>query len=181
MEKNNSFYQFSVKIQKVGMFNIVLLPKEISVEALPSRGMVLVEGSINGLDLKAVLEPDGKGSHWFSLDNSLLKKLSSKINDTVTLNIRQSNTWPEPNVPQDIQKALLKDTKASNLWNQVTPMARWDWIRWIRSTKNPETRKHRIEVACSKLKKGTRRPCCFNRSMCTEPDISHNGVLVVAH
>ena len=57
-------------------------------------------------------------------------------------------------------------------------MARWDWIRWINATAQQETRKRRIEVAFSKLKSGMRRPCCFNRGMCTEPYVSKNGVLL---
>jgi len=51
-------------------------------------------------------------------------------------------------------------------------------MRWIRATKNDDTRKRRIEVALSKLTAGMRRPCCFNRNLCTEPSVSHNGVLL---
>lgn len=49
---------------------------------------------------------------------------------------------------------------------------------FVRATKQPETRRRRIEVACSKLTAGTRRPCCFNRSACTVPEVSQNGVLI---
>ena len=42
----------------------------------------------------------------------------------------------------------------------------------IRATHNPETRSRRIEVALSKIKAGERRPCCFNRNQCTEPEVS---------
>ena len=84
----------------------------------------------------------------------------------------------EPEVPADIMKALAADSRAHALWQKVTPMARWEWIRWIRATNRQETRIRRIEVACSKLKAGTRRPCCFNRNLCTEPDVSNNGVLL---
>lgn len=43
-------------------------------------------------------------------------------------------------------------------WNLITTKARWDWLRWIRATANSETRKKRIDVACSKLQKGDTNP-----------------------
>lgn len=72
----------------------------------------------------------------------------------------------------------MKAPKEYDLWKRVTPIARWDWIRWIQSTKNPQTRKKRIDVEFSKLSKGMKRPCCFNRSMCCDPYVSKNGVLL---
>jgi hypothetical protein len=66
------------------------------------------------------------------------------------------------------------------LWKDITPMARWEWVRWINATKNPDTRKRRVEVGISKLRSGKRRPCCFDLAACTDPDLSKNGKLVDA-
>lgn len=167
---------FTTKITHIGSFTIVVLPQSAS-EKLPSRGMVFVEGTINNVPFKAALEPDGKGSHWLRIENSLLKKLNAKNDDNVTLTIEPIKEWSEPKIPEDLKKALTTNTKAYEMWLDTTTMARWDWIRWIQSTKNPATRAKRIEVALSKLSSGSRRPCCFNRSMCTEPEVSNNGVL----
>ena len=86
--------------------------------------------------------------------------------------------WPEPDVPKDILDAVTTDEHIKSLWDDVTPMARWEWIRWIQGTNNPETRKKRIVVSVSKLLKGMRRPCCFNRASCTDPNVSKGGVLL---
>ena len=80
--------------------------------------------------------------------------------------------------PEVVETPVEENPQVHKLWMDITPMARWDWIRWIRSTKQVETRRRRIEVACSKLKKGERRPCCFNRTVCTDPEVSNNGVLL---
>src|SRR5258708_336643 len=98
--------------------------------------------------------------------------------DTVTLAIEPTKEWPEPEVPTDLKNALAAAPQTHTLWINITPNARWDWIRWIRFTKQPETRRRRIETACSKLKAGMRRPCCFNRNLCSEPYVSNNGVLL---
>ena len=169
-----STIRFEAKLFKIGSWTILRLPKDASAK-LPSRGMAMVKGTINGFHFQAALEPDGKGSHWFRIDKTMHKVVGA---DTVMLEIEPVKEWPEPEVPADLKKALTSSPQVHTLWNNITPMARWDWIRWIRSTKQPETRRKRIEVACSKLKKGEKRPCCFNRSMCTEPSVSNNGVLI---
>jgi len=172
-----STINYKTTLFKIGSWTILRLSKEASTK-LPSRGMALVEGTINGSTFKAVLEPDGNGSHWLKIDGGLSKTIRANAGDTVTLSIEPSKDWPEPDVPIDIKKALASASQSNDLWQKITPMARWEWIRWIRATNRAETRARRIEVAMSKLKKGERRPCCFNSSMCTEPSVSKNGVLL---
>ncbi len=162
---------------KIGSLIIILLPKSASAK-LPSRGMVMVKGTINGFHFQSALEPDGKGSHWFKIDKTMRKAFGIEVGHDIMLEIEPIKDWPEPKVPTDLKKALTMDTKACNLWMDITPNARWDWIRWINGTKNPETRKIRVEKALSKLKAGKRTACCFNRSQCTESDISKNGILL---
>jgi hypothetical protein len=161
----------------IGDWTILRLPESASAK-LPSRGMTLVEGTINGFHSKIVLEPDGKGSHWFEVDSKLRKAANINTNGKVKMEFEPSKEWPEPDVPSDLKKALSADPQAYGLWTDITPMARWDWIRWIRSTNNKKTRSGRIEAALSKLKDDKRRPCCFNRNLCTEPDVSKNGILI---
>lgn len=167
---------FQTKLATVGPFTIARLPLDASSQ-LPSRGMAMVEGTINGHQFQAPLEPDGQKSHWLKFDEKLQRATGASVGDTITLTIEPSKNWPEPEVPEDLQAALDADDEARAMWASTTPAARWDWIRSVRSTRNPETRARRIEVACSKLRSGKPRQCCFNRSECTEPAISKGGVL----
>jgi hypothetical protein len=64
-------------------------------------------------------------------------------------------------VPADLKKALTSDPKALTAWEDITPLARNEWICWIQSAKKAETRGRRIEWGCSSLKDGKRRPCCW--------------------
>jgi hypothetical protein len=168
---------FEAKICKIGSWTILRLPESASAK-LPSRALTMIKGTINGSRFQAVLEPDGKGSHWFRVDEALQKAAYIKAGDNVKLEIEPTKEWIEPEVPADLKQALSTSKKAKDLWMDITPNARWDWIRWIRAVKTLETRQKHIAVALSKLNKGMRRPCCFNRNLCSEPYVSHNWVLL---
>jgi|SRR2546426_11125084 len=64
-------------------------------------------------------------------------------------------------VPADLRKALTADRKALAAWEDITPLARNEWICWTISVKTPETRKEHITRVVSELKEGMRRPCCW--------------------
>lgn len=137
----------------------------------------MVAGTANGSVFAVPLEPDGTGGHWFELDEELKQVLNVTEGMVIDVELEAIKEWPEPPVADDIVRALAQNQSAKALWDKVTPLARWDWVRWINSTGNAQTRQKRIEVACSKLRAGTRRPCCFNRSMSCVPQVSKNGVL----
>lgn len=64
-------------------------------------------------------------------------------------------------VPSDLRKALTSDLKALAIWNDLTPLARNEWICWVISVKKPETRMEHVGRVRSELKEGMRRPCCW--------------------
>jgi hypothetical protein len=174
---------FETTLFTINTWTILRLPESASAE-LPSRGMTMVAGTLNGVPFKTLLEPDGKygpgvkPSHWFRPDQKLLTDAKVSSGDVVYVTLEPTKEWIEPEIPDDVQKALASSPKAEELWNDITPMARWDWIRWIRAVKTPETRQKHIEVMLDKLNKGMRRPCCFNRNLCSEPFVSKNWKLL---
>jgi hypothetical protein len=163
--------RFKTELFTIHDWTVLLLPQSASAQ-FSSRGMVLVEGTINDKPLKAALEPDGRGSHWFRVDKALQEAAGIKAGDTVSVELEPAKEWWRPDAPDDLKKALAKAPKAQRLWNNITPKAQWEWIRWIRGAKQAETYQKHIEVAISKLNSGMRRPCCFNSSMCSEPYVA---------
>jgi hypothetical protein len=167
MTKTNSRIRFTTKLLQPAEFakgdswTFLTLPKDAS-RKLPSRGMTTVEGSINGISFRATLEPDGQKSHWLKVDRKLSKAAGADAGDEVTLELASEAL--EPTVPADLRKALAADAKARALWEEITINARTDWIHWIVSAKQAETRARRVENACSMLASGKRRVCCFDRS-----------------
>ena len=150
--------------EKAGSWTFLVLPKNASAK-LPSRGMTAIEGTINGFAFQAMLEPDGQKSHWLKVERKLSEAAGADAGDIVTLEIAPAGKDTEPEVPPDLKKALAAAApKTRTVWSDITPNARRDWIHWITSAKQPETRARRIKNACSMLAAGERRPCCFDRS-----------------
>jgi uncharacterized protein YdeI (YjbR/CyaY-like superfamily) len=64
-------------------------------------------------------------------------------------------------LPNDLRKAITSTPKARAVWEDITPLARNEYICWVISGKKAETRGIRIKKALSKLSGGMRRPCCW--------------------
>lgn len=64
-------------------------------------------------------------------------------------------------VPADLRKALVSDESALERWEDLTSLARNEWICWTVTTKKPQTRKNHIERTVRELTAGKRRPCCW--------------------
>lgn len=164
-----SHFKFHATSRSIEGNSLIVLPIEVS-KALPSKGMVMAKISIDQYQWISPLEPDGRECHWFLLPEAIEANSELDIEFTVV------NDWPEPEVPEDIWEGLVS-YGLDGIWQTLTTKSKWSWIRWIRATNNPETRKKRIGVAADKLLKGNRRPCCFDQTRCTVPELAKSGVL----
>jgi hypothetical protein len=170
MTKTASTIRFKAKLlrpaesEKGDSWTFLIVPKNASAK-LPTRGITAIEGTINGFRFQTTLEPDGQKSHWLKVDRKLREAADADAGDIVTLEIAPAAKDTEPEVPTDLRKALAAAApKTRKLWSDITPNARRDWIHWITSAKQEETRTRRIKNACSMLAAGKRRVCCFDRS-----------------
>src|SRR5216110_2573816 len=100
-----STIHFKAQLFKIGSWTLLSLPKSASTQ-LPSRGMTMVEGTINGFRFKAALEPDGKVSHWLRVDETMRKAAGADAGEPVMLAIEPATEWTEPQVPEDLKSAL---------------------------------------------------------------------------
>lgn len=144
-------------------WTFLVLPAQASAR-LPARGMVSVEGTLAGHPFQATLAPDGQGSHWLKVDRALGRAAGVAAGETVVLEIAPVDVEPEPTLPADLREALAAHPAARATWDDITAVARRDWIFWIGSGKQAATRAKRIATACDMLASGKRRACCFDRS-----------------
>ena len=121
-------------------------------------GMTTLEGTVNDHPFRAALERTESGNVFVRVNAAMLKGARADIGDMVYLAV----LGPEPRltVPADLRAAFTDE--ARTLWKELTPLGRRDWVRWIESAKNPETRARRITRTVEQLSEGKRRPCCVN-------------------
>lgn len=163
--------EFTVAPYTVNGITILRIPDKIS-KTFTSRSQVMLIGTISNAPFSGPGEPDGMGGHWIDITNLQTN------NQPITVSIEQTNDWPEPTMPPAFLQMLESSPTAKATWDKTTPMAHWEWLRWTNATKNPETLAKHIRVSQSKLEKGMRRPCCFNRSSCTVATVAKNGRLI---
>lgn len=165
-QETQSTIRFSGKLlgldatKKVRLWTQLILLESASAK-LPSRGMTMVEGTINSLPFRGALEPNGKGSHRLRVNKAMHDAVGADAWDTVKVEITRVGEELETRMPMDLRKALAAAPPAQASWMDITPMARRDWIFSITTAKQLETRRRRIEKACDMLASGKRRLCCF--------------------
>ena len=112
-----SSIDFETELFAIGSWIILRLPEHASA-LLPSRGMTMVSGTLNGVPFQTMLEPDGRytgrqqSSHWFRPNTTLLDAASATVGDTVHVSLETTKESIEPEVPEDLEKALAASPKA---------------------------------------------------------------------
>jgi hypothetical protein len=169
--------RFEAGVSAIDDTVLVRLPTDASA-ALPSRGQVAVHATVGGHPFDTVVEPDGRRGHWVRLGDDIRETAGVEPGDTAEVTLEVADEWPEPEVPDDLAGALSAAPDGIRAtWDDITPMARWEWVRWVQATRNPDTRRRRVEVSIDKLDHGRRRPCCFDLSSCTDPGLARSGKL----
>lgn len=65
-------------------------------------------------------------------------------------------------MPSDFRRSLNASSEIKEAWNNITEIAKNEFICWIEDAKQKETREKRIKRACEDLMNGKRRPCCWS-------------------
>jgi Bacteriocin-protection, YdeI or OmpD-Associated/Domain of unknown function (DUF1905) len=123
-------------------------------------GMTRLEGIINDHPFRAPLEPNASGGYSLRVNQAMLRGANADVGDTVQLAVLGPE--PDPIVPADLRSAFKASYDATVLWKDLTTELRRDWIRWIESTGNADTRARRVRRTVEQLAEGKRRPCCVN-------------------
>ena len=168
MKKSASTIRFKAKLirsvsaEKTETEVFIVLPANVNAK-LPAEETTRVEGVLNAFPFRATVERDGQGRCGVKVNNALQVAIGAVAGDSATVEITRINNDPETLAPADLIKALAASSHAAAqaMWANITPMARRDWILWIATAKQIETRAIRIEKACSMLGAGKRRVCCF--------------------
>ncbi len=129
-----------------------------SSAALGKKSRVPVEATVGGQTFRVSCFPDGKGGHTIQMNAAMREATGAGHGDKVTFSLKLSTDDVVVEVPAALAKALKKDKGASGQWSSITPKAQAEWIAWITSAKQEETKVARTAKTVERLRKGAKRP-----------------------
>lgn len=136
----------------------ITIPKKETAKLPPGKSVV--EGTINLFPFRGQVEVNGK-DYVLKISKAVYAVAAPKIDEPIQIEITRVGEEPEIRIPEDFGNALATNANAKQTWTIITPMARREWVLFISTCKQAETRQKRIDKAVDMLSKGKRRVCCF--------------------
>ncbi len=124
-------------------------------EVFGTRGQVRVKGTIDGHPFKSSIAPMGGGSHLLGLHRATRETIGKSVGDKVKIVLEADPEERTVVVPEDLRRALAKDRKAKETFEQFAYTHRKEYVHWIESAKKPQMRERRIAEAVTRIGKGT--------------------------
>ena len=153
-----SAVRFEATLYAIDGPTILRLPEKASNQ-LPSRGQVAVQAAVNGHAWQTVAGPDGESGHGVRIDAKQQRAAALRAGDTAEVGLVSLGDWPEPTVPRDLQATLAAaPDKIQELWKDITPMARWERVRWVNATGIPARASAASKSASRRCRAGSACP-----------------------
>lgn len=139
------------------------VPPDVSKSVL-RRGRMTAVVSVGAVQFGVLMEPDGQLGHWFKWPAEQWAASGLTAGEPVSIQIKAPVAQPEPALPASFAEALAAHADALEVWQKTTVLARIDWVHWMESAKQEQTRQSRASDAIDMLRNGKRRVCCFDPS-----------------
>lgn len=153
-------YEFDATILKREGMDAAFVEFPFDVEAeFGTRGQVKVKATIDGrVEYRGSLATMGHRCHILGLTQQIRKDLGKQPGDVVHIVLRQDTEPRTVEVPSDLQEVLARDSAVQAFFASLSYTSQKEYVRWIESAKQEETRKRRLERAFSLLKERRRHP-----------------------
>lgn len=138
-------------------WTFVTLPKTASAK-LGARGRVPIRGTINGFEFRSSAFPDGKGSHTIMVNAAMRAGGEVEPGEIATFVLEPGSDQVTFEIPADLARALKRSATARKHFEAITPKARAEWVAWITSAKQDQTRARRLQQTFERLSAGKKRP-----------------------
>jgi hypothetical protein len=135
----------------------VVVPFDVDA-VFGTRRQLRVKGTIDGQPFKSSVAPMGGGHHVLGLHKATREAVRKSYGDSVELVIEPDVEERSVVVPDDFQRELAANQKASETFAAFAYTHRKEYVQWIESAKRPETRERRIAEAISRIAKATTLP-----------------------
>jgi hypothetical protein len=149
----HSFESVLERPEGVGTWTYLNIPLAISA-TFGSMGQVKVKGTINGYLFRSTALPKGDGSHYLVVGKSIRDQIGATQGDTVKVLLELDAEERQVDVPEDLLQALENLPQAKEVFAKLSYSHKKEYVNWIFSARQAETRQRRIEKALVLLSQG---------------------------
>jgi hypothetical protein len=153
-----SAQKFEATVEAIGpggAWTRIALPFDVP-EVFGSKGRTSVRGTINGHAFRSSIFPNGDGSFHMMLNKALLGGAKASAGDRVQVMMEKDEGGRAMATPPDLARALGKSPAAKKTFVAKTDAFRNEYIAWITSAKQDETRRRRVAKAVELIALGKR-------------------------
>jgi hypothetical protein len=150
--------KFTTTIESIGpggAWTRIALPFDVP-KVFGSKGRTSVRGTINGYEFRSSIFPNGDGSFHMMMNKALLRGADASAGDRVKVLMEKDEGGRAIATPPDLARALGKSPVAKKIFVAKTDAFRNEYIVWIASAQQDETRRRRVVKAVELIALGKR-------------------------
>jgi len=148
-----SFEKVLKRPEGVGTWTYLDIPQPVSA-TFGSKGQVRVKGTINGYPYRTTALPKGDGTHYLVVGKEIREQIQSAQGDTVRVTLEMDMEERKVDIPEELRQALVNEPQAAEAFERMTYSHQKEWVNWILSAKQAETRQRRIVKAIAQIAQG---------------------------
>ncbi len=141
-----SFEARLIRPEGVGTWTFLTVPLEVS-STFGSKGQVRVKGTINGYPYRSTALPMGDGTHYLVVGKEIRDSIHATQGDNVQVILELDTEVRQVEVPLELQQAFNSQPGAGQAFEKMSYSHQKEWINWIVSAKQAETRLRRAKKA----------------------------------
>lgn len=142
-----------VRPEGVGTWTFLSIPPEVS-QTFNTKGQVKVKGEINGYPFRSTALPMGDGTHYLVVGKDIRDHIHAAQGNSVKVLLEVDTAERHIAIPQELRQALDRQPQAAVAFEKMTYSHQKEWVNWIMSAKQAETRQRRIEKAIPLISQG---------------------------
>jgi bifunctional DNA-binding transcriptional regulator/antitoxin component of YhaV-PrlF toxin-antitoxin module len=148
-------HRFRARIEASGAGGAyVTLP--MNVEQVFGKKRLRVAATFDGEPYRGSAVRMGGESHILIVLKEIRRKIGKEPGDEIEVTIREDEEPRVVAVPADLQEALHANPQAAGFFEQLAYTQRREYVAWIETAKQAETRRRRIDRAVVALREGKR-------------------------
>lgn len=140
-----------------GTWTYLVVPFDTG-EEFGTKSQVRVKGTIDGQSFRSTLLPTGEGGHLLVVKSEIRRAIVKEAGETVSVTMERDLKPRSVKLPQELVVALDRNSKAHEVFAEMSYSHQKAYVEWIEQAKRSETRDDRAKRAIGMILRGIQAP-----------------------